>query len=220
MTIFKDNRPIEAIGLLDEIRDNVDNAVMVAYLKQVKGRILSDVNPSEEVISLLDSAVRSFELQGIPLLCCIAYNNRGVYHYRVEDLDRAEADWKKALRFAKEAGSYYSEGAIRCNLSDIEAQRKNFEKSADHLDKAMRIFEERGDLDGLSSVEYNMSLLFIEKGDIKEAFRHFKKSEEVAAPLPTEIEKKERRTYFIRASKENNLPTEWVEKEFSNMRLP
>jgi tetratricopeptide (TPR) repeat protein len=219
MTIFKDNRPIEAVGLIDEIREDVDNPVMLAYLKQVKGRILSDLNPSEEVIKLLDSAVRSFELQGIPLLCCIAYNNRGVYYYRVEDLDRAEADWKKAMRFAKEAGSYYSEGAIRCNLSDIEAKRKNFDKSADHLDKARRIFEERGDLDGISSVEYNCSLMYIEKGDIVEAFKHYKISEEVAAPLPTEIEKRERRQYFLKAARQNNLPLDSIEQILSSRDL-
>jgi tetratricopeptide (TPR) repeat protein len=217
MTLLKDNRPMEAMKLIDDIKSDADNPVMLAYLKQVKGRILSDLGPSDEVQSLLDSAVRSFELQGIPLLCCIAYNNRGVYYFRKLIFDRAEEDWNKALKQARKAGSYYSEGVIRCNLADIEAQRKNFEKSETHLEKAREIFMERGDLEGLSLVEHNASIMFLEKGDLESALHHFVLSEEVADPLPTRIEKLERRNNFLRSAGHNDLPMERIEKVFSSM---
>jgi tetratricopeptide (TPR) repeat protein len=169
------------------------------------------------VLSLLDSAVRSFELQGIPLLCCIAFNNRGVYFFRKLIFDRAEEDWNKAMKYAKKAGSYYSEGVIGCNLADIEAQRKNFEKSARHLEKAREIFMERSDLEGLSLVEHNASIMFLEKGDLDTALHHFVLSEEVAYPLPTKIEKMERRNNFLRSARENNLPLHRIEQVFSSM---
>jgi tetratricopeptide (TPR) repeat protein len=206
---------MDALKLLDDIKGDVENSVMLAYLKQVKGRILSDLGPSEEVINLLDSAVRSFELQGIPLLCCIAYNNRGVYYFRKLMFDRAEEDWNKAMRYARRAGSYYSEGVIRCNLADIEAQRKHFEKSSEHLKKAREIFSERGDLEGISLVEHNASIMFLEKGDLQSALDHFILSEKVADPLPTRIEKMERRNNFLRSARKNELPMESIEEVFS-----
>jgi tetratricopeptide (TPR) repeat protein len=205
LTLYKDDKSDEAIQIVTSAIEDTGNKIMKAYGKQVQARIISSLGNIEDALELYNYAVRSFDHQGIPLLCCIAHNNRGVAYYRLGEIEKAMEDWEKAIKYAKEAGSNYSEAAILTNIADIESERGNITKALKQLERSRSIFERFNDLEGVSGVEFNMSLVLLSNKEYEKALEHFKFGARVAFPLPPSVERKEREDHFVRRCHENGF---------------
>lgn len=205
MTLFKRGKNDESIEMTRSVIDSTKNRIMISYGKQVMAKILSSSGRFNEALELYNRAVRSFDQQGIPLLSCIAYNNRGVVYYRMKDYDHAIKDWEKSVKYARKAGSSYSEAAILTNIADIESSRGNINLAIEQLERSRIIFGHFNDLEGLSLYEFNLALVLLDARRFDEAFDHFKLSETIALPLPVKYERDERRNYFIERAGENGF---------------
>jgi len=205
LNMFKEGREEASITEIRSLIDRTENKILKAYGKLVLARILSSHQKLEECLELYNSIVKAFDHHGIPLLSCIAHNNRGVAYYRLERLEDAMIEWEKAIKFAKKAKSDYSEATIFTNTSDMHGLSGNPELGMKQLQKARTIFERMNDLEGLSGVEFNLSLLLLDKKELNEAVEHFRTGQSIAFPLPPPIEREERVNYFIRRGRLNGF---------------
>lgn len=202
----------EAIFMLDDIIERTENKIYHSYAKQLKARIYSNVGEYERAMSLYNAAVNSFRTLGIPIMCAIVHNNRGVLHFRMGIYQKAEEDWVRAKKFASEAGCEHLKGPIYGNLGDLESMKGNMEKSEKYLKESMKIFNEIGDYEGRSYAEFNFSLYYLTKKDLKKALEYFKRSEEIAYPFPSPPERREKRKYFKERALEAGFEDPWIEE--------
>ena len=205
LLVSKEGRTKEALEELAIIIDEVDNKIFKTYVKQVMARVESTAGNKERALEMFNQSIHSFTVFGTPLLLSISYNNRGVLHFRLKDHKLAEKDWKKALKFAKEAKSQYLEAVILPNLADIRITNNDLETSARYLDKAREIFIEKGDYEGVAIVNFNYSLQELARKDLSKALMYFHRSENLAYPSPSPSEKNERRKFFLERAKENGF---------------
>ena len=187
----------ESLRILDEVLDQVDDKIYLAYAKEVKAKVYSHMGEYERAIELFRSSIGAFKTFGLPLMLSIAINNRGVLYFSMNEFDLAEKEWIKARRLAKEARSDFAEAIVLPNLADLAARSGNFDLSKNYLSRAYGIFEGLGDVEGLAAVEFNLSLMYLEMRNDEEAVSHFKLSESIAYPLPSPHERMERRKDFI-----------------------
>lgn len=194
-----------AIDMIDRTFKEIEKNVYKGYLNQIKALILSMTGEFDESLHLYKSTIGYFHLEGNPLLLAIAYNNRGTLYYRVGKYDEAVEDWNKARNYAKQADSDYCLSATFMNLAHIEAMRNNFGSSLDLIDRAERITIEIGDKELQSGSLYNraLTMLYMKKG--KEAVYHFNRSMMIAYPLPSPLEREERRASFRSVAEKNGV---------------
>ncbi|MGA1821793.1 MAG: tetratricopeptide repeat protein [Thermoplasmatota archaeon] len=195
----------EALEQLDEIHDMVDDSVYQAFIKENKALIYTITYQNQKSMDMFKRSIASFTTHGLPLMLSIAYNNRGTCYFRMEDYQNAEKDWIKARKFAKKAQSAYCEAAILCNLSDTTAMKGKIDLAVKYLNKAFKIFKEIPDYEGMASVYYNFSLLYLESGQLENALENFRNSITVAEPLPSDFEKKDWRKTFIQRGKDHGF---------------
>ena len=91
------------------------------------------------------------------------------------------------------------------NLADIFARKGDFKKALTYLKKGEKIANNMGDLEMTSSLLFNFSLVYLMMKDMDTAVKSFKRSEEIAFPLPSPLEKEERRNAVLHFAKENSL---------------
>ncbi len=191
--------------MIEKSLEDTDHRMLRAYGKHVIARIYSSTGKLEKAISIYNSVVRSFEHQAIPLLACIALNNRGVVYYRMEELEKAVNDWRKAIKYAKQSNSNYSEAVILTNIADMDSMMGNHEKGLIRLKRSENIFKRFNDLEGFSIVEFNRSLIYLDMKELEMAREAFIKGTEVAYPLPPPNEAAERIISFLKRARDNGF---------------
>ncbi len=182
----------KAIEILDETETNTDNKTFLAFSKQVRALILMLQGDYTEAMKLFNFAIRSFKTFGLPLMLAICYNNRGTLYYRMDDFENAGEDWKKGRRCATEAKSEYCEAALIGNLADIYARQGKFDLALKYLKRGEKISEKIMDLEMLSTHYFNFSLVYLMMKDLDNALKFYKRSLEIAFPLPSPL-KEERK---------------------------
>ena len=200
----------EAIYLLNDIIKRTDNKIYHSYAKQLIARIYSNIGEHEKSLKLYNEVINSFRTLGIPIMCAIAYNNRGVLYYRMRNYDKAEENWLIARKYITEAGVENMLGPVYGNLSDIEIIKGNLEKSEKYLKDAMKIYEDSDNYEEKSYMEYNYSLHYLAKGDLKKALEYFKRSETIAYPFPSPPERMEKRRTFKERALEAGFDEPWI----------
>jgi len=204
----KEGRFEGSLSDLQNLMDSIDNKIFISYIKQVMGKIYAASGDYDKAIELYTEALNSFRKFGLPLLIAITYNNRGVGYYYKENVDQAESDWLSSRKFAKEANSRYLEGAICCNLADVELLRGDLRKSWDLCDMGSEIFSEVSDLEGVAWAEFQKAVYFLHTKDLKKALVHYQRSESIAFPSPSPGERRFRRKYFIERGELNGFNEE------------
>jgi tetratricopeptide (TPR) repeat protein len=84
-------------------------------------------------------AVAEAERTGEPLLLASALNNRAYFEDITGNLDRAGADWARALALFREAGATHSVSLTACNVGDLHQKRGQ-------VDEASRAYQEAYDV--------------------------------------------------------------------------
>jgi tetratricopeptide (TPR) repeat protein len=195
----------KSLELLDKTYDLINNPIYQAYTWQMKARILSTTDNKIESKELFDKCIRSFHSSGVPLLLAIAYNNRGILHYRNGNIQYAEEDWNKSRKYVTESKSTYSEACLLPNLASIMIHKGDLIKAEKYLKRSKEIFSDLGDYEGVAIADLNYSFLFLEKEDFKKALEFFRDSENLAFPSPSQEERKERRDAFVERAKEKGF---------------
>ncbi len=188
--------PLEALKHLEMVEGKIEDRLKLAYLNEVKADIMILVGDHEEAERLFRSSVSTFEHYKHSLLLFVGYNNWGVLRYNSGSYELAEKMWKKARIHANDARSEPARAIVLCNLSSIDSYNNRFEDAERKLKRAEDIYTKRKDLEGISLVEYNRAILYLEKGMIDHAFDHYTRSFKIAYPLPFELEKMERKKQF------------------------
>jgi tetratricopeptide (TPR) repeat protein len=208
-----------AFKLLEETMEMTNNKTFLAYSRQLKALMYSIMGGYDESMKLYNSAIRSFHSSGLPLMLSIAYNNRGTLYYRKIDYPNAEEDWKKARKYAKEAKSEYCEAVILTNLAELRARDGNFNLAIRYLKRAFNIIREIGDYESMAGVEFNLSLVYIMKGDRKKALDSFNQSMKTAFPLPSPPEKEEWKKTLINFSNEFNCQIDECQLDTDSLEI-
>jgi tetratricopeptide (TPR) repeat protein len=188
--------PIRAISHLKKTEKRLDENLKKAYLKAVKADIFILLGDVKKADRLFRSSISTFEHYKHPLLLFIGYNNWGILRYNSERYDEAKSMWKKARTYANEARSDFAKALVLCNLSSLDSLEYNLDDAWKKLKKAESIYNGLGDLEGLSLVEYNKAIFFMESRKIDDSFQHYIKSFQIASPLPFELERNERIRQF------------------------
>ncbi|HHD15629.1 MAG TPA: tetratricopeptide repeat protein [Euryarchaeota archaeon] len=203
---------LEEIGEMDRAEEMIDSMMGMAedvtlksYLREIKGVFLYFKGEYEASLSELNHCIRSFTTLGDYFFLGICYNNRGVVNFNLGRTENAERDWRRSLRCVRRIGSRYMEAVVLPNLADIESGKGNFRAAERYLRIARRIFEENDYLEGISTVEFNKALLYLEKGKPGSALKHFRISETIAAPLPSPGNRKIRRDWFVKKAREKGF---------------
>ena len=199
------NHTDHSFSLFDEIQKSTSEKTYLAYIDHAKAFIYSKMEEYDKANKLFNSSIRSFRKMDNQLLLSLALNNRGVLYFKMEDYKNAESEWIKALKIARKVKSNCIISMTYENLSDIEMKRGNHKKADRLLTKAESLHKRVGDLEKLSGLEFNRTLLAIELKDIDEIKYHFLRSETIAYPLPPHYEKIERRKVIIQRMKDKGL---------------
>jgi len=88
------------------------------------------------------------------------------------------------------------------------------DKARKNLEKVRKICERTNNLEKLSDVEYNISLLYLSKGDLKSAIETFNKSILHTYPFLSKDMIKERVSFFKRESEKHKYPLQWDGSKF------
>jgi tetratricopeptide (TPR) repeat protein len=111
----------------------------------------------------------------------LAYNNRGVARYRLEDYQGAIEDFSRAIDLAPDSAlSYNNRGLAKVKTKDLDGAIKDFTRAID-LDS------------GNARVFFNRGIALAHKEDYLEAIEDFKK----AADLDPEMAKKAREQIYF-----------------------
>ncbi|MGA1872143.1 MAG: tetratricopeptide repeat protein [Thermoplasmatota archaeon] len=187
----------DSLELLDETGALVGNKILRTFALQVKARILSTTDRMEESMNLFDSVIRSFSTFKIPLLLAIAHNNRGILYFRMKENEKAEKDFLKSRKHLNESRREYLFGPLYTNLAGIELRKGNLEKAEEYLDRSVEAYMILNDLEGVSYVDFTRSLVFVERDEREKALKLLRRSEKIAFPSPSVLERKERREMFL-----------------------
>ncbi len=201
----KEGKMEEAVSHLDEVNKMTENKIFLAYLKGIKSMILANTGEHDKALELYHSAISSLNKFGLPILLSITHNNRGVNYFLMRRYEDAEKDWIKARRYAKDAGSHYGEAIVLPNLADIAVRGGKFDLADSYLKRARSIFEETSDYEGFAIVEFNYAIFYLFKGDIDKALECFKRSREIAFPLPPKQERDGLKEYFLSCVEETGM---------------
>ncbi|MGA1821926.1 MAG: tetratricopeptide repeat protein [Thermoplasmatota archaeon] len=204
-TVRKMGDTDHAFEILDGIIESTDNKYYIAYTKEIKAYIYSQMNEFGKSLELFRSSISAFNNFGFSLLLALGYNNRGILYFKMDDFKQAESDWKRARKYAREANSRYIEAITIGNLADIYMKKGKLDKSKGLLDQAEELFQSLKDMDKIASIEFNRALLYVEQKDLDKALHHFTLSETIAQPLPSPPERRERREEFIKRGLEKGF---------------
>ncbi len=197
--------PKEAIAYLDRVGGETKGRLFRALLNQAKGTCFSMMGDYTTAIEMLSECIRSYRQYQYPLLISIAMNNRGVAYFSSGKIEQAEKDWSIALKMADKAHCRYAKGRLLGNLADVEVLKGNLKKAERYLNSSERLFRSVNDMEGVAAVEFNRALKSISEKDIEGLKVHFKRSEEIAYPLPPEYERSFRRKVMSDRAKEMGL---------------
>ncbi len=188
------NREIEAIEYLEKNKTSMTDPVEIGFMDKLKADILQDLDRFEEASELYRSCLGIFQENEFPLIRLTILNNLGVQYCRKENMKIATDFWEEALKISKKVSLPYVEAIISLNLTDAYAQKKRFYKAEQLLRNAAKVLRSVGDLEGLSGVDFNRSLVMIEKGEKEKALKYFEKA--MKFPLHYKRKRKERRKVF------------------------
>ncbi len=201
---------------IEYLKDQTKDIVLKNYLLEIEGTLCYFNKDNENAIKLLSSSIRSFHKLNEDFFLSLAYTNRGVVYFNMENFPLAEKDWKKALKYARNVGSKYSEANILPNLADIEIQRKNYKKAKYMLNKSEDMFIDLGCIRGRDIVEFNRALLYLEMKKLDKAIDHLNISETLSPSFPTTKDMEIRRDWFLK--KANDLGLEIDKSLFKHKR--
>jgi tetratricopeptide (TPR) repeat protein len=197
--------PEGSISLLDQLTESTDNTIFHAMINERKGMTYSEMGIPEEAEVYFSKAEHSLNNIGIPLLSGFVHNDRGIHYLRIGKLDLAAEDWRKCKKLAKEARSEMIEAVVLINLAFVEMVSGDLDQSEKNLSRSRKILSSRNDLEGLAANAFTSSLLCLYRKDIIGANENFARSETVAYPAPSPLERKERREIYLRKAKELGL---------------
>lgn len=198
-------KPEDSIDHLYTIMEMTDNRIFHALCKERIAMTLSEMGKNDRASVIYKSVLNSFGSFGMPVLSAMALNNRGILHNRNDRLDLAEDDWTRAMRYAKQAKNEMAMACVQLNLSNVDLRKGKVSESKLKMDFSNRIFSKRQDLEGIACVEFNLALLYCCKKEWEKVIEHFKRSEEVAFPAPSPLEKEERRRLVMEMAEKNGL---------------
>ncbi|MGA1792525.1 MAG: tetratricopeptide repeat protein [Thermoplasmatota archaeon] len=183
---------------LEETRRQTDNKIIHGYLNQIEADLLATIGDYDRAKILFEKAIGTFRHYNLPLFLSITYNNYGILMFNREMYDEAERIWKKGKRYGSESGNRFSTVPTDINLASIIRIKGDLEKARKYLEDAKDLCISQNNIEMLSSVEYNISLIMISEGNFEEAIELFNRSCFDTYPLLSEDYREERLAVFKR----------------------
>jgi len=184
----------KALDIIDQTLSKLNNPAHIALIKKLEADIHSIRKEWEKATSLYKSCLGTFSAKQMHALQAITYNNMGVMFFRQGRFDFAEKNWLKARNLAHKHKLVWMKSFIEINLSDSYAKKGKIKRAKDMLRGSRKVMEEIGDMEGLSDVNFNQALVYIEEGNPNKALDFFKMTEDF--PLIYNEKKMERREVF------------------------
>lgn len=213
-TLAKLERGEEMEKVLYETRRAIDNKMALAYLNQIEADILEIAGDLEGAGSLFEKCIGTFRYFNHPIFLSIAYINYGILMFNEERYDDAERLWKQAKRFAMEGGSDYLHAIALTNLASIMRRKGEVKKARKNLEEARKTHSKMKNLEKLSDIEFNVSLLHLSEGEFDSAIEILNRSLLSTYPFLTGDQKNERISVFTRESKKFKYTPKWNGSKF------
>lgn len=105
-----------------------------------------------------------------------AYINRGTVFERLNDYQRAEASYEKALKYANETFDRKSAADCYNEIASILTRSNNYNKAIEYFNKALQYYKETGDVFKITDVYRNMGRQCLRFHLYKTAKAHFDKA--------------------------------------------
>ncbi|MBN1539334.1 MAG: tetratricopeptide repeat protein [Candidatus Thermoplasmatota archaeon] len=188
---------------LEETRRTTENRIVHAFLNQMEADLLGIVGDHERAKELFEKAIGTFRYYRYQIFLSIAYNNYGILMFNMEMYDEAERYWKKAKRFASRCKSRYNEANATTNLASIMRIKGDLEGARRFLENAKKTYLFLNNLESISVLEYNVSLIHLAEGDLDLAIDLFNRSCFITFPLLSEYHREERFLVFKREAEKH-----------------
>ncbi|MGA1866027.1 MAG: hypothetical protein ACMUFK_01005 [Thermoplasmatota archaeon] len=188
---------------LEQTRRTTENRIVHAFLNQMEADILGIIGDYERAKALFEKAIGTFRYYKYLIFLSIAYSNYGILMFNREMYDEAESYWKKAKRYASRCNSRYTEANATTNLASIMRIKGDLAGARRCLENARRTYMSLNNLESISVVEYNVSLILLAEGDMDRAIDLFNRSCFTTFPLLSEFHREERFVVFKREAEKH-----------------
>jgi tetratricopeptide (TPR) repeat protein len=195
--------------VLEETRYLINNKMAIAYLNQIQADILGIEGDFKNAKCLFNKCIGTFRHYNHPLFLSIAYNNYGILMFNREKYSEAEKLWKQAKRYALEGESSYQDAIVQTNLSSIERLKGDLKKAKKHLVNARKIYKDLNNLENISDLEFNISLIHLSEENMDQAIELFNRSMFETFPFLSDIRREERLNVFTREAKKYKYTPSW-----------
>jgi len=187
------NKETEALDILDKNIKALVEPLEVVFLKKVKADLVQDIS-DKEASELYRSCLGLFHEKEYPMIRASILNNLGVIYFRKDEFNIATDLWEEAYRIVKRIKLDWSVYMTSINLADAYSLQGNPKKGLRLLGKARTFLKDVEDREGISEVDFNMALIYIELGNEKKAKQYFEQAE--SYPLTYERKLVERKKVF------------------------
>ncbi|MGD2034054.1 MAG: tetratricopeptide repeat protein, partial [Bacteroidales bacterium] len=133
--------------------------------------------------------IEMFESMGNTENVAKAYQNIGLIHHSLKDLEKASYYYNKALEINKDIQNDTSIASLYQNLGIIYYQNGDYEKALEYYGRSIHIYEELSDTQNIATTFSNIGLIQIKQGDYQEAFKTFRKSFELFDKIDSRLGK-------------------------------
>jgi tetratricopeptide (TPR) repeat protein/predicted transcriptional regulator len=174
--LINENKIDASVQLIDEMLEKTNEPVHKAALKKLKADLFQDIGKEDEASSLYHSCLGTFNKKDHPVLRTAVLNNLGVLYFKKGNHRAASKMWEEAMKIARKEDLTWMTSIASVNLADVHSMDGKTRLALDYLRKARNVMKETGDLEGLSAVDFNMSLVQIDKGNLSLAEKYFKRS--------------------------------------------
>ncbi len=183
----------EAEILSDEIiADRTTSAEIKGKIYRIKGLIeLFKNNHPEKTIDCFENSLRLYKHENIITKVAAMENNLGNIFNMINDKNKAEEHWNRAIDINNSIGNLLYNGIILLNFGIYYLERCNYEKAIDYYQEAESIFKTLGDNNNLGITYINLGEVYLILCEYEKAIDILKRASNIFEALGNKVEKAE-----------------------------
>lgn len=170
-----------SVVCIKEVRAQADSAGLSKRIIDTDDYIYRDYPAG---LLLAEGIVRDAE--ALPCTSCrgSAYRLRGKFYWSNGEYDRGLADFWKALQIARDIKTYTLEASLLDLIANTYYYQAYYDSAVIYFNRALTLYEENKDVQGMITVNHNLALMNHRKGDFRKTIEYLFREEELKDQLP------------------------------------
>ncbi|MFW9788983.1 MAG: tetratricopeptide repeat protein [Candidatus Thorarchaeota archaeon] len=173
----------EALIRLDSAQDtatHLDHQLALTDIKFYRGRALEEFYEHDRALSLVTSALRTYERMGYLQGVADARRLRGVIHLNMGRLQEARDQFEELLIIQQQLNNQVGLAATLINVGEIDRALDQISQMETYNRRALEISQEAEYMRGIATATVNLGDVALRKGDTEEAIRLYDEATQLA----------------------------------------